>query len=254
MSSLYEDPCGYFPGKKAHALMYRLSPPDTQQLDLFDKLLAHGFRRSGDIVYCEVCPDCKKCIPIRIIAPDFSFSKNQRHLLRKNSDVELTITDNAADFVTTEKAALMMAYDKRHAPEKEETLAEVKETLEYMNGIKFDEQTGVDSKLYAGTINMEYRLNGKLIGCSIVDTTSQSISSNYFYYDISSEVMKRSIGTYSILKEIEYCKQHSLRYYYLGYWIADCRKMSYKANFKPHELLVDGSWSVHSSSMISDFS
>ena len=263
---LYPSPCGYFPDRTAYGEAYALfsrqdayefyrvnsakdkNPSRTAehcQLNLFEELLLQGFRRSGDVIYKEVCPDCKKCVPIRITVADFSLSKSQRHLLRKNSAVQVTVTANPADFFTEEKVVLMQKYDKRHAPDKTETLSEVQETLKYMNGITSkasDDGATVYEKQYAGTLNMEYRLDGRLIGCGIVDVTQRSLSSNYFYYDISPEVMKMGIGTFSILKEIEYCKEQGLLEYYLGYWISDCKKMSYKSNFKPHELFIDCNW------------
>ncbi|CAG0991894.1 partial Aspartate/glutamate leucyltransferase, partial [Rhodocyclaceae bacterium] len=51
-----------------------------------------------------------------------------------------------------------------------------------------------------------------------------------------------SYGTYSILWQIELCRQLGLPYLYVGYWIRDSRKMSYKAKFKPQEVLRHGQW------------
>ena len=178
---LYPSPCGYFPDRTAYGEAYALfsrqdayefyrvnsakdkNPSRTAehcQLNLFEELLLQGFRRSGDVIYKEVCPDCKKCVPIRITVADFSLSKSQRHLLRKNSAVQVTVTANPADFFTEEKVVLMQKYDKRHAPDKTETLSEVRDMLKQMNGIvskASDDSAPVYEKQYAGTLNMCYK-------------------------------------------------------------------------------------------------
>jgi leucyl-tRNA---protein transferase len=51
-----------------------------------------------------------------------------------------------------------------------------------------------------------------------------------------------SLGTYSILWQIAEAKRRKLPYVYLGYWIEESRKMSYKVNFQPVEGLVRGVW------------
>ena len=51
------------------------------------------------------------------------------------------------------------------------------------------------------------------------------------------ELAELSLGTYSILWELDFCRRECLPYYYLGYWVADSKTMDYKARFRPNERL-----------------
>jgi arginine-tRNA-protein transferase len=87
---------------------------------------------------------------------------------------------------------------------------------------------------------VEFRDQGKLMMVSIVDQLSDGLSSVYTFYD--PDLHGASFGTYNILWQIEQCQRASLPYLYLGYWIRDSRKMSYKAHFQPIEGFIDGAW------------
>ena len=75
---------------------------------------------------------------------------------------------------------------------------------------------------------------------SLVDRLADGLSSVYTFYD--PHVAGASYGTYSILWQMERCKVLGLSYLYLGYWIAESRKMTYKASFRPIEGLIGGVW------------
>jgi arginyl-tRNA--protein-N-Asp/Glu arginylyltransferase len=90
------------------------------------------------------------------------------------------------------------------------------------------------------TLEIRYRLGGKLVGVAIADRSSEALSAVYCYYDPSYE--RLGIGTYSILKQLELCGCWGLRYLYLGLYIADSVHMRYKARFSPHQRLLDGEW------------
>ncbi len=47
---------------------------------------------------------------------------------------------------------------------------------------------------------------------------------------------RRSLGTLAILLQVEAARAEGRTWLYLGYWIPDCRKMSYKAGFLPVEV------------------
>jgi arginyl-tRNA--protein-N-Asp/Glu arginylyltransferase len=45
-----------------------------------------------------------------------------------------------------------------------------------------------------------------------------------------------------VLWLIERARHLALPYVYLGYWIAESRKMSYKQQYQPLEGLIEGRW------------
>ncbi len=95
-------------------------------------------------------------------------------------------------------------------------------------------------KSFIETVFMEYRLKGKLIGLSVCDLPDDGMSAVYTFFD--PDFSKRSLGTYAIMKQIEYVRQIQLDWLYLGYWIEGCKKMSYKTNFKPMFGFVNQEW------------
>lgn len=94
-----------------------------------------------------------------------------------------------------------------------------------------------------GTYHLQYRIDGKLVGVSVLDFLPQSLSSVYFFYDTDYEFLQ--LGKYSALWEIRYISEIiakrlcGIEYYYLGFYIHTCGKMKYKLQYKPSELLCE---------------
>ncbi len=54
----------------------------------------------------------------------------------------------------------------------------------------------------------------------------------------------RSLGTFAILSQLELARRTGRSWLYLGYLVEACRKMNYKRQYLPHELLVQGEWKI----------
>jgi arginine-tRNA-protein transferase len=77
---------------------------------------------------------------------------------------------------------------------------------------------------------------------SIVDQLADGLSSVYTFYD-ASEVSAR-YGIYNIIWQIRWAQQCGLPFLYLGYWIRESPKMSYKSAFQPMQGLRQGRWTA----------
>ncbi|GAB4831936.1 hypothetical protein Ancab_005951 [Ancistrocladus abbreviatus] len=91
-----------------------------------------------------------------------------------------------------------------------------------------------------GSFHQQYVVDGHLIAVGVIDILPKCLSSKYLFWD--PDLAFLSLGKYSALQEIDWVNDNkhfcpSLQYYYLGYYIHSCSKMTYKAAYNPSELL-----------------
>jgi leucyl-tRNA---protein transferase len=221
LSDRSEFPCPYFDDGRINRLKMVL--PLNLTPEIFEKFMERGYRRSSSFLYKNRCLSCRSCIPIRIRVPDFKPGKSQKAALQKNPDITFKISKTELD---DQKLSLYKSYVEAFHNSKE--TADIRAEAE---SIHYG---------YSGTFEMDYYLEGRLIGVSIIDGSPGALSSVYFYHH--PDIRARRPGIFSILKEIETAREMGKAYYYLGYYIENISKMSYKKAFKPYELFIKGKW------------
>lgn len=241
-------PCPYLDGKIERKIFTELVPaplaydkeailmhsgPETgreKAEHLHHSLALVGFRRSQDIAYRPACQDCHECKSVRVPVVLFEKSKSQKRAFTKNKDINIAFKPNIA---TLEQYDLLKIYiSSRHESGG-------------MAGITYDEYKDMVESSPISTSVIEYRDNdGKLIGAALTDKLEDSLSMVYSFFDISEAYKKRSFGVYMVLSHIEIATARGLNYVYLGYFVKNSQKMSYKLNFKPLEILSSDGWQL----------
>ncbi|MDP2815643.1 MAG: hypothetical protein Q8O19_03075, partial [Rectinemataceae bacterium] len=82
--------------------------------------------------------------------------------------------------------------------------------------------------------------DGALVAACLTDRLGEGLSAVYSFFDPN--LADRSLGIYMVLWMIEETVRRELPYVYLGYWIAESRKMGYKRRFTPLERFGPGGW------------
>jgi arginine-tRNA-protein transferase len=216
--------CPYLPGRTALTPLRfprsRLGPEE------FDDLLSQGDRRAGMLLYRTECPACQACEPLRVPVRTFVPSRSQKRVFRHNE------RDIRVEVCPARESPDRVALYNRHRLERglarePDPITAEEYRFQYVT-------TCVETR------EIDYFLGDRLVAVSLLDVGLKAASSVYHYFD--PDVSRRSLGVYSVVKEIELCRSWGMDYYYLGLWVEDCASLRYKSSYHPHERLKGGAW------------
>jgi arginine-tRNA-protein transferase len=220
-----EHECPYLVNETAQTIF--LNPEVHVNDPIYDFLIERGFRRSGEHIYRPQCGDCRACISIRIPVYYFKPNKQQRRCHKKGNQFSVKVIPAQFDL---EHYRLFENYiETRHS-----------DGDMYPTSEKQYKEFVLSDSINTQFLDISDPKTGKLIACCVFDQLNSGLSAVYTFFDpIYSNF---SPGRLAILQLIELSRHHQLSYVYLGYWITECQKMSYKGEYRPIECFVDDGW------------
>ena len=220
-------PCSYLPEQRwslEYEMVQSLTPDEYLQRML------DGWRRFGGMMFRPRCPTCTECRPLRVDVARFQPNRSQRRAWDQNQrEIEVSIHRPGVS------RAKLNLYDRFHSfqtDHKDWPEHPAKDATSYRESFVYNP---------AFTEEWTYHLDDTLVGVGYVDRLPSALSAIYFFYE--PELRRRSLGTWNVLRVLDNARQSGLPHVYLGYYVADCRSLSYKANFRPNEVRwPDGTW------------
>ncbi|MCG8433325.1 MAG: arginyltransferase [Gammaproteobacteria bacterium] len=215
--------CAYLSGRVARTVF---ADPDVRpDRHVHTVMASYGFRRSGRFIYRPNCPGCRACVPVRIPVERFHMTRSQKRTWRKNQDLQVsTVTAKYKD----EYFSLYNHYQAHRHPD---GVMEAKDPQTFLDFLTSE---------WSDTYFYEFRADDTLIAVCAADPLDNGLSAVYTFFHPAYE--KRSLGTHAILHLIHEARRYDLKWVYLGYWIQECAKMSYKNRFRPLQVFRDGRW------------
>lgn len=205
-------PCHYLPQNQWRFEYFFATHLSADELEAY---LETGWRKFGFYFFRPACPGCQKCIPVRVPSQTYRISRSQKRVVARNRDIRVHIGPLA---FTDRIFEIYCDHSKNRF------------------GKEVDDPADFFSSFYSPScpsLQSEYYLNDTLVGVGFLDQSAKGLSSVYFIFDTAYSHL--NLGTYSVIREIQEAQHHGLPYYYLGYYIEECAKMTYKNRFLPNE-------------------
>lgn len=228
-----EEACAYLDNAK-QTTQYKII--DNCSIDNCESLIQRGWRRFGNMFFRPICADCQSCESLKIDVENYVFSKSERRVQRKNTHTKMHIQQPT---LTQEHLELFEKYHnfmKHKRGWKHESATPRHYYMSFVHG--------------HGDFGYEvlYYVEDKLVGVDLIDILPNGISSIYFYYD--PDFTQFSLGTYSMLQQVQMAKDNKLPWIYMGYYVEGCQSLEYKSRYKPYHVLEGRPWDTHKANWI----
>jgi arginine-tRNA-protein transferase len=232
MQSLYRYlarpvPCSYLPDQTAQIEYEYVLALSIE--DYTDRLLA-GWRRFGASLFRPRCRLCRCCQSMRVDVARFRPDRSQRRAWKANADsTRLRIGPPG---LSAEKLLLYDRYHQHQAETRDWPEHDPRDADSYRSSF-------VENPI--PTEEWSYLRGSALVGVGYVDALPIGLSAIYFYHDPDHRGL--SLGTFNVLRLVAEAADRGLPHVYLGYYVAACPSLAYKARFRPSEVLApDGTW------------
>lgn len=191
---------------------------EMQALDtmVFDRFCEDGWVYWADLIFRRNYWEWRgmpcRVVMLRIRLKDFEFSKSQRKCLRRNED--LTVERKAIQ-ITAAHEELFEQHARRFAYNR---------PLSIYGFFSF-----FSSIMPCFGVQFDVFKHEKLLATSFFHLGRRSMAGNYGIYDMRES--QRSLGTFTMLKEIELAIEAGREYYYPGFVYDLPSEFDYKLNF-----------------------
>lgn len=223
--------CPYRAGQVRRVFAVSANGPKVTRADAQDiqnRFVPLGYSGMPMQVSTNECPSCQACVPLRLRATDYPYSRSERRVLAAAARAGLMGETLSPVLLTPQHHNLFRAYMAQRHPESAGDFADFRE---------------FEKTFSCHTHMMEIRTaNGDLAGFTIFDALDNGLSAIQNIYDPTLSDCKSSLGTLAYLLLIHFAAMTGKEHIYIGSYVWDSPKLNYKSRFHALEAMTADGW------------